>query len=608
MRERLKVFGYFALFWFSLQIVVRAAFLLYHFPLTSTLSGKDIFRVFFNGAKMDLSLTGYFMMLTGLLLTVSVFVTRKPIHRLFNVVTTLLLFLSTAIVVVDLELYKHWGFRMNTTPLFYMGSEAVGSVSLRVVLALIAILAVIFGLWLLLYARTIAKMIKRLPAASPKAAIVLILLSAAMFLPIRGSLTVAPMNTGFVYFHPTNTFANHAAINVIWNFMYSLQKGGNTDYPENFYDKEKASRLFASLYHQREMPTVKLFNSERPNIILIILESFTADVIEPLGGMKGIAPNLSRYVKEGVLFDNFYASGDRTDKGIISVLSGYPAQPATSIIKYPAKTQHLPYLNHFIDSLGYNTSFVYGGDIDFANFRSYITACRFDNVTTEDDFESEQNESKWGVHDHIVLDRALAECDTARSPFFKVILTLSSHEPFDVPMKPHIAGHDEESLFLNSCFYTDSSIGLFIESAKKKLWWQNTAVIFVADHGHRFPGNKQAKDKEKFRIPLAIIGGAVAKDTVIHTIAGQTDIANTLLAQLSEPSPKFTFSKNILSPDTKSFAAYFFNDGYGYIDDHDYIVFDNAGKQFMQKQVKNDSAIEVSKAYQQVLYTDYNKK
>jgi phosphoglycerol transferase MdoB-like AlkP superfamily enzyme len=607
MRERLKIFGYFALFWFCFQLLLRVAFIIYNYSLASTLSAKDLFLVFFNGAKMDLSMTGYVLLLSGLLLAMSVYVKHKYMYRMINTVTIILLLLSGIIAVVDVELYRHWGFRMNTTPLFYMGSEAVGSVSIGVILKLISILVILFSIPLLIYSKTIAKKIKALHPSSHKAALVLVMISAAMFLPIRGSFTVAPMNTGFVYFHLTNTFANHAAINVVWNFMYSLRKGSHLEYPEDFFDKKKTTELFLSLYPKSDSTTSTLFKTKKPNIILFILESFTADVIEPLGGLKGIAPNLSHFAREGILFDNFYASGDRTDKGIISVLSGYPAQPATSIIKYPAKTQHLPHLNHFMNELGYHSSFVYGGDIDFANFRSYITSCQFQHVTTEDDFPSAQNESKWGVHDHIVLDRAFAECDTATSPFFKVILTLSSHEPFDVPMKPRIVGGNDESLFLNSCVYTDSAIGAFVENAKTKSWWDNTVIIFVADHGHRFPGNKQAKDKEKFRIPLIMIGGAVKSDTVIHTYASQTDIANTLLGQLSVPADDFTFSKNILGSNTGSFAAYFFNDGYGFVTPGTYIVYDNAGKQFMQR-TGDQHDVDLSKAYQQMLYSDYNKK
>lgn len=607
MRSRLKLFGFLALYWIAFQIVIRIIFLLYNYEHSESLSASDMLLIFVHGFKMDLSLAGYLLLLPGLLLCASVFTTAKWFVATFHTIIVILLLLASVIVIVDMELYRHWGFRLNTTPFMYVGSEAVGSVSIWVTLKLLLSFVALFSAFVYLYWKKISARLKNLGAAPLKTFFVILLLTGSLFIPIRGSFTVAPMNTGFVYFHQTNSFANHAAINVIWNFMNSLRKSANVQYPEDFYDQQKAKQYFEELYEQRDS-TTKIFTNQRPNIILVILESFTADVIEPLGGMPGIAPNLNKLCKEGVLFTNFFSSGDRTDKGLISILSGYPAQPATSIIKFPAKTQRLHYLNHYMDSLGYQTSFVYGGDIDFANFRSYLTNCRFDNMTTEDDFSSAQNESKWGVHDHIVLERAFAEADTATNPFFKVILTLSSHEPFDVPMAPHIKGLDEESLFLNSCYYTDKSIGTFVEKAKQREWWDNTVVIFVADHGHRYPGNKDARDKARFRIPLLMIGGAIKKDTTISTYASQTDIANTLLGQLDEPQTEFKFSKNILATEVNSFAAYFFTDGYGFVCDSTYIVYENAPKQFMINSTINDDNLEISKAYQQMLYSDYNRK
>jgi phosphoglycerol transferase MdoB-like AlkP superfamily enzyme len=251
-----------------------------------------------------------------------------------------------------------------------------------------------------------------------------------MFIPIRGSFTVAPMNVGFVYFHPTKAYANHAAVNVIWNFFYKLQKD-EVVYPKNFYDDKRAAEQFNSFYPEDDS-TVRLFNQKKPNVVLFILESFTAQLIEPLGGVKGLTPNLNELCSEGVLFTNFFSSGERTDKGIVSILSGYPAQPRTSIIKYTSKAQKLPYLFRSIKDLGYSTSFIYGGDVDFANLRAYLTNCNLSTMTTYEDFPG-QDVSKWGVHDHLVFERAFQEIDSARSPFFKVILSLSSHEPFDVP-------------------------------------------------------------------------------------------------------------------------------------------------------------------------------
>jgi phosphoglycerol transferase MdoB-like AlkP superfamily enzyme len=611
MRRRLLVLLHLAVFWIAFEIVIRGLFLIYNSDMTAQLTTGEIFSVFAYGFKMDLSLLGYFLMASGLILTISMFVENRVPYLTLNGLHIILIVLCSIITVIDIELYRHWGFRLNTAPLFYLenaGGAAMGSVSLAVVFNLLLIAAGLIAIFLFLYDRFISPKIAELGPGKRKGATVLIAVSALMFLPIRGSLTVAPMNTGFVYFHKTKAFANHAAINVVWNFMYNLRGHHRVQYPEDLMPHQVAETYFKEFYPPSEGETPRLWSAERPNIILFILESFTADVIEPLGGRPGIAPNLSQLCKEGVLFTNFYASGDRTDKGLISILSGYPAQPITSIIKNPAKTQRLPYLNHYLIDLGYKTSFVYGGDIDFANFRSYLTNSRFDNITSDEDFPEDLNNSKWGVHDHIVFERALAECDTATSPFFKVILSLSSHEPFDVPMVTQFPGDDAESLFLNSCYYTDKSLGEFLIKAKTSSWWNNTVLIFIADHGHRLPGAKEIKDKERYRIPLLFAGGAIQRDTLITKFASQTDFANTLLAQLSSPNPAFTFSKNILSPSSKSFAMYFFNDGYGFVSDDRYIIYDNIGKQYLRNDGGTQEDLDRTRAYEQILFIDYNRK
>jgi phosphoglycerol transferase MdoB-like AlkP superfamily enzyme len=611
MRQRLKILAYVCIFWITFQVCIRAIFLLYNHDLSAQLTAGDIFNVFLHGLKMDASMSGYFLMLTGLILTISVFIQSRWIPFILNTITITIIILSSIIVIVDIELYRHWGFRLDTTPLFYMSgaeSEAMGSVGVSVVIKLFFILLTLATTSIFVYSVWIAPQLTSLrPAAKKKSAIVLLIITGLLFIPVRGSFSVAPMNTGFVYFHNSKTYANHAAINAVWNFFYSLQKSGESEYPENFFDKAEAEKYFHMLYANDDS-TVHVFTEPKPNIILFILESFTSNIIEPLGGVKGLTPNFNQLCAEGVLFDNFYCSGDRTDKGIISILSGYPSQPNSNIIKYPAKTQKLPMFNHFMREQGYHTSFVYGGDIDFANFRSYFTTSSFDHITTDEDFPDEYNESKWGVHDHIVFQRALEECDSSKKPFFKVILSLSSHEPFDVPMTPYIKEKDPESLFLNACHYTDKCIGDFVNKAKNAPWWKNTVIVFVADHGHRHPGGTVLESVERHKIPLLMTGGAIKKDTVIHTIGNQTDIANTLLAQIDRPRDEFKFSKNMLSPSARSFAAYFFTNGYGFITPDAYIIYDNTGREFHRKDGATEDDLNMSKAYQQILYLDYNSK
>jgi phosphoglycerol transferase MdoB-like AlkP superfamily enzyme len=606
MRERIRIFFLLAVFWLAYMVVARGMFMAYNADFTAALTWQERFLSMLHGLRMDASITGYFLAFSGLLLTLSAISNSLWLSGTLTWCTMLFLILCSVMVTVDLELYRHWGFRLNTTPLLYIGSEAMGSVHPWILTKLVLIFLALTATFSYVFYRKIYPFIRYMSETRSKSAVSLLFLSAVMFLPIRGSFTVAPMNTGFVFYHNTKPYANHTAVNVVWNFLYNVRKSTSTaEYPVNFVDRDKAEALFKTLYPKNDS-THRVFASPKPNILLIILESFTADVVEPLGGLPGVTPNLNMLCREGILFDNFYSSGDRTDKGLISILSGYPAQPRTSIIKLPAKTQRLPQLNQYLKNFGYKTSFIYGGDIDFANFRSYLATSGFDHLTELDDFDKRLYTSKWGVHDHYLFEKAIAELDTISDPFFKVILTLSSHEPFDVPTKSVFDGTDEEAMFLNSCHYTDQALAAFITYCKTRPWWSNTVVVITADHGHRNPGNKALHEKERFRVPLLLIGGAIRGDSVIHTIGNQTDIANTILGQLDKASPRFIFSKDLFGNNTQSFAAYFFNDGFGFITRESYVVHDNQGRKWLINEGAGEHELELGKAYQQTLYTDYN--
>ncbi len=557
------------------------------------------------GLRMDAAMTAYWMIITGLLFTCSPFISNRAVSIIQGSFTVLFLILCSGVVVADIELYKHWGFRINSTPLMYIGSEAAGSVSPVVVITLVIIFLLLFSSFLIWYSKGLAPALKTLTPLEKKWTPVWLFLTVALIIPIRSSFSVAPLNTGFVYFHKTKAFPNHAGINAVWNFLRSVSRDDHSKYPDQFvqdYDGD-----FQKLMHT-EGKTTSLLNTQKPNVILIILESFTAKIIEPLGGLPDVTPSLNALSREGILFTNFYSSGDRTDKGIVSILSGYPAQPRTSIIKYPNKTESLPYLPRVMEKLGYHTSFVYGGDIGFANMESYLTHAGFGNITSDDDFDSDIDNSKWGVADHYVFNQLLHECDTAKNPFFKVMLSLSSHEPFEVPMAPVFKGEDESSKFLNACFYTDKSLGEFIREAKKKSWWNKTLIIITADHGHRFPNPNELKDKERFKIPMLWLGGAIAKrDTIIQTYGLQTDITNTLLNQVGAHATDFTFSKNLMADDVNAFALYIFNNGFGYVSPRHENIYDFDLQNYLKKE-GDEKELPLGKAYMQKLFHDYNSR
>lgn len=609
MKQRLILLltGFIA--WTLFFMIARGLFMLYHSSLSNELSIFEMVLVFVNGIRMDFSMAGYFSLLPGLLFSVGSFLSGKRLWPIWIGYHAIVLFVTSFIVVLDFELYKHWGFRLDATPLMYMGKEAAGSGDFWQTIFLVCYWLVIFGASLFSFYKYFKKRILSLPAANWKA-IPTVLFSTTLFIiPIRGSFGVAPMNTGFVYFHESKIFANHAAVNVVWNFLYAVQKMNRLKYADNYFDKELTEQYYKRLFPKPDS-TTHVLSVDKPNVLVIVLESFTSSIIEPLGGLPGITPRFNALTKEGILFDHFHCSGDRTDKGIVAILNGYPSQPLTSIIKEPKKTKSLPYLNKVFKHHGYRTEFTYGYNINYANFNSYLIHAEFDHITHSMDFPQELNTSKWGVHDEYVFDKFFDETQKVEAPFFKVMMTQSSHEPFEVPMKTVIEGKDEVHQFLNSAYYTDKELGEFIDKAKQSSWWNNTLVVITADHGHPYPNNPGVSNPTKFKIPMLWLGGALnVRDTVIHTVATQTDIPNTILGQFNWNADDFKFGQNMLGTSPNPFAVYIFNNGFGMIRENRLFVYDNVSHTVIQQKgdVKEEDIFE-GKAYIQKLYWDFNSR
>ena len=565
--------------------------------------------VFLHGIRMDFSMAGYYSLFPGLLFSLGFFLTGKRIWPIWLGYHAIVLFITTFIIILDFELYKHWGFRLDPTPLMYIGKEAAGSGDFWQTVFLICYWLVMFTASVFAFYKYFKKKILALPETDWKSLPSILFATVLFIIPIRGSFGVAPMNSGFVYFHEKKMFANHSAVNVVWNFLYAVQKMSKLKYADNYFDREETEKIFARILPAADSSR-KLLNTDTPNIIVIAMESFTSGFIEPLGGLPGITPRFNQFVRDGILFDHFYSSGDRTDKGIVAILNGYPSQPLTSIIKEPRRTKSVPYLNKEFKKRGYRTEFTYGYNINYANFNSYLIHAEFDHVTHSADFPQELNTSKWGVHDEFVFAKFFEECEQASSPFFKVMMTQSSHEPFDVPMKTVIEGKDEIHQFLNSAYYADQQVGIFIDKAKASAWWQNTLLVITADHGHLYPNNPGVSNPDRFKIPMLWLGGALnVTDTVIHSVGCQTDIPNTILGQFGMDDSEFKFGQNMLGSPLNPFAVYVYNNGFGMIKPDRLFVFDNVSGSIIQQEGNvQDNDLSEGKAFIQMLYWDFNSR
>jgi len=601
--------GYYVL-WMFFFTVLRLAFLVFNWRMSTILPLREWLLVLYHGLPQDISVSSYILVIPVLLMALSFFIRDKWLIRIFSIYSGIVLGIVCLVAITDLELYPFWNFRLDATPLLYIDHprEMLASVSLWVVLRQLVIGTVLFAIFWFPFRYLVRKYGLSAGTAGILDTAIFLLLAGLLIIPIRGGLDVAPMNVGAVYFSK-NTFSNHAAVNVAFNLGYALANLESEKNPYLFTDATSAKQVKDSLFECSCRDTTHILTTERPNIIVILLESFTAKVIGSCGGAQGITPNFDRYAKEGLLFTNAYSSGDRSDKGIVAVVSGYPALPTLSVIKYPRKTQHLPFISRDLKKLGYSCYFFHGGDVDFANMRSFFTNGGFDRIISKSDFSPRDFNAKWGVHDHVVFDTLSEYLNKARQPFFYMYFTLSSHEPFDVPMRPLLPGNSPDVLFMNAVHYSDSCLGDFLDRSKKQDWWKNTLVILVADHGSRHPGYQEANDYRRYHIGMLWLGGALRKKGVVSQIVAQTDIAGTLMHQMDLPDSAYHFGQDIFDPSCRPFAMFFFNDGFGFVNDSLHYAYDNKLKQVSASSGKyTPKDVFAGRAFLQYVYDDFVKK
>lgn len=584
--------------------------MLYYHDLYHDASFGDYFSVMWHGLPLDLSLAGYLTAIPGFLLIGSAWTNSPVLTRIRQGYFGVIAFVMACIFIVDLGLYGFWEFRLDATPIFYFFSspkDALASVSfwfiLLGILAMLVYAAILYGIFYITLIRK--RMPMKIPYQREKVSLALLLLTAALFIPIRGGFTVSTMNLSKVYFSQDQRM-NHAAINPAFSFMYSATHQNNFDKQYRFMDPETADKLFAEMVDKPAVPdsVPQLLNTERPNIVFIILESFSNHLMETFGGAPNVAVNMDKFAKEGILFSNFYGSSFRTDRGLASIISGYPGQPSTSIMKYPEKTDKLPSIPRSLKNAGYNLEYYYGGDADFTNMRSYLVSSGIEKIISDEDFPLSERTGKWGAQDHVLFQRMIKDIkeEEQKEPFLKFVQTSSSHDPFEVPFNKF------EDKILNSFAYADSCVGDFVRQYKETPLWKNTLFVLVPDHQGAYPYPIE-NPLDGQTIPLIMMGGAVKEPKVIDTYASQIDIAATLLGQMGLPHEEFTFSKNILNPASPHFAYFTRPNYFGMITPENQLVYNlDANAVQMDEGPEKGANLEKGKAFLQKLYDDLAKR
>ena len=577
----------------------------------------QVFQVITHGLSLDLSLSGYLSVIPALVLLIS----SLPLRQLYSTRASRILMavvggwtLIGALVVAlafvaNIALYGYWGFPLDSTPLFFLFSSpsaAMASIEwwqgLLGLFAIAVVVVFILLLFHLLWHKWGGDVFtfrtgrwQWLP---------MLILTALLFLPIRGGVTVSTMNTGEAYFSSVQEL-NHAAVNPLFSFMESVSRNQDFASQYRFMDDKEARRIYHHLYNTPSTDSIRYVlrpGVKRPNIFIIVMESFS----DTLTHVPGVTPNLNQLKREGLYFSRFYANSFRTDRGLLSVLQGYPSPATVSLMKYPKKTANMPSIAAHLEKAGYEASYYYGGDADFTNMRSFLINQGFRKITSDVDFPVGERLSKWGVPDHLLFRRAEKEIlswPANGKPRLTVIQTSSSHEPFDVPY------HRLNDKIFNAFAYSDSCVGAFVKSLRKSRLWNNSIVIMVPDHLGAWPQHADNFKPWRYHIPLIWVGGALRQPMVIKTLGSQQDIAATLLSQLGIEHRDLVFSKDMFNPSVPHFAFFLPDDGIGMITEDNELLYDNKLKKTVYDTgKKKGNNLKEGQALLQVLFDDISKR
>ena len=587
----------------------KPLFMLYTGAVGHGYNLHDWFDVIRHGLSIDLAVAAYLTFLPLLFVIFSVWCSQCPIKKIWNVYDCIIAVILALTFCGDAVLYPFWGYKLDSSVFLYLRTPAEAFASIEVWQTILAFAIVLLLAWVIWRFLAVAIKPLNIPFNTVLIRVPVTLLylfiAPLLFLAVRGGFKQSTMNVGHAYYS-SDQYLNHSAVNPAFSLISSATKSRKySEWYEYLPDRQRG-QLFEGLYPTTNSNTESLLNTNRPNVLVLVMEGFGGAFVNAISGLPDVSPCLDSLINQGVFFSNCYAGSFRTDRGLVCIMNGYPGLPVTSIMKLPSKSAKLPSLPEKLAEQGYTTHFLYGGDINFTNMKSWLYGAGFQTVVSDIDFTlQERHTNSWGVQDEITFNRLLSDISERKdSLWFEAFLSLSSHEPFDVPY------NRLEDQICNAFAYTDSCLGAFVEKLSNTPVWENLLLVIVPDHGFRYPQEGLSSHPRVHHIPVLWLGGAVKKPVIIDRFTAQSDLAATILGQMEIDHSDFRFSRNVLSEDYQyPFSFYTFNNGFCFMDSTGVTLFDDDASSCIIND-PDDSLIrlERGKAILQTLYDDLDAR
>ena len=530
---------------------------------------------FLVGLRFDLSVAAYFhFVLLAALLTVwliySFPVWQKWQQTLLQLLNGILALFYIVFLVADTQFYHEFSSHLSFKETDYLTSlELAGTIAADYPIVLPAVVILLLFLSYLVLSKRLLRSAAAVTGNWKKNLLWLplnfVLAGGLLLIAARGGIGLSTLNWGAAVFS-SDPFANQLALNGLFSFgkSYDMEKNDDGEAVlQNMgvkYDEavkivrqelDSTDIYLDSLGTNREInPLARLTITGQPlqkkNVVVILLESWMAEYIGALGSISGVTPCFDQLASEGVLFTNFYTGGPRSNRGIVSVVTGYPSHYGTSVMKRIGGQKAFYSLPGILKERGYQTSFIYGGDPEFDNMQGFFRNNGVNEVIGQSDFPITAKAGKWGVSDDIMFERATNYLASCREPFFSLIFTLSNHEPFEAPegFKRFTAADSGKYRYMNTYAYSDQALGRFFEKLKNQPFFHNTIFVLVADHGLN-RNQSWLIDPHRYHIPLLLINSGLPAAKVEIT-GNQSDILPTVLSLLGGEFTQASWGRNLL--------------------------------------------------------------
>jgi phosphoglycerol transferase MdoB-like AlkP superfamily enzyme len=552
------------------SFLVRLILTLLSFSAISDSLGQ-VLAAFFIGLSFDISVAFCFSIVYSLYLLFfpSKFVGSFIDKVLSYIIISLMFFITLFSFAAEFPFWDEFKTRFNFIAVDYLiyTYEVIENInqSYPIPLIVASLLAVIFLLYFIFYkTKTFHHTFTNQMRFKKRAALTLIVMVVGL-----GSVTL--LKNDYSEFS-NNVYTNELSKNGVFSFFYAF-KSNELDY-NKFYptlsDEDAYAIIKKELASNGENYTNTNFdnitrqiagdNSDAPNIVLICIESLSADFLARFGNTENLMPYFEELAEESIYFTNVFATGTRTVRGMEALVLSVPPTPGNSIVRRP-KNDNLFSIATVLKRKNYDMSFIYGGDGYFDNMNAFFGGQGFtivdrnrgnplpDNIRTERiniDDSAVTFENAWGICDEDIYTQALKrakEQNAIGKPFFQFIMTTSNHKPYTFPEgKIDMPQGSRES----AVKYTDYALGNFIKQAKNEDWYENTIFLIIADHCASSAGRWEI-NTEKHHIPAIIYNMKNHPTGEVDKLVSQIDITPTLFSLLGWEYQSALYGKDIFS-------------------------------------------------------------